>query len=105
MVAVVSILCGGVIGTTVGVAAGYFGRWVDIIVMRTVDISLSIPIILLALVLVAALGASFWKVVIELVLLLWAHARACPVGKRYRFACRILWRAPAWPAPRILGLC
>ena len=73
MVAVVSILCGGVIGTTVGVAAGYFGRWVDIIVMRTVDISLSIPIILLALVLVAALGASFWTVVIVLVLLLWAH--------------------------------
>ena len=73
MVAVVSILCGGVIGTTVGVAAGYFGRWIDIIVMRTVDISLSIPIILLALVLVAALGASFWTVVIVLVLLLWAH--------------------------------
>ncbi len=73
MVAVVSILCGGVIGTTVGVAAGYFGRWVDIIVMRTVDISLSIPIILLALVLVAALGPSFWTVVIVLVLLLWAH--------------------------------
>ena len=73
MVAIVSILCGGVIGTTVGVAAGYFGRWTDIIVMRTVDISLSIPIILLALVLVAALGASFWTVVIVLVMLLWAH--------------------------------
>ena len=73
VVAVVSILCGGVIGTTLGVAAGYFGRWVDIIVMRTVDISLSIPVILLALVLVTALGASFGTIITVLILLLWAH--------------------------------
>ncbi len=73
IVAVVSILCGGVIGTTLGVAAGYFGRWVDIIVMRAVDISLSIPVILLALVLVTALGASFGTIITVLILLLWAH--------------------------------
>ena len=73
VVAVVSILCGGVIGTILGVGAGYFGRWPDIIVMRAVDISLSIPVILLALVLVTALGASFTTIITVLVLLLWAH--------------------------------
>lgn len=73
VVAALSILCGGVIGTTLGVGAGYFGKWFDIIVMRAVDISLSIPIILLALVLVTALGASFATIVVVLVLLLWAH--------------------------------
>ena len=73
VVAVVSILCGGVIGTALGVGAGYFGRWIDIVVMRAVDISLSIPIILLALVLVTALGASFGTIITVLVLLLWAH--------------------------------
>ena len=73
VVAALSILCGGVIGTTLGVGAGYFGRWLDIIVMRAVDISLSIPIILLALVLVTALGASFATIIVVLVLLLWAH--------------------------------
>jgi len=41
--------------------------------MRAVDVSLSIPIILLALALVAALGASFATVIAVLVLLLWAH--------------------------------
>ena len=73
MVAVLSILCGGVIGTALGVGAGYYGRWLDIVVMRAVDISLSIPIILLALVLVTALGASFGTIITVLVLLLWAH--------------------------------
>ena len=73
IVAVISILFGGLIGTTLGVAAGYFGRWLDILVMRAVDISLSIPVILLALVLVTALGASFGTLITVLVLLLWAH--------------------------------
>ena len=74
VVAALSILCGGVIGTALGVGAGYFGKWLDIIVMRAVDISLSIPIILLALVLVdCALGASFATIIVVLVLLLWAH--------------------------------
>ena len=73
IVAVVSILCGGIIGSALGIAAGYFGHWPDIILMRAVDISLSIPIILLALVLVTALGASFGTIITVLVLLLWAH--------------------------------
>ena len=73
VVAALSILFGGVIGTALGVGAGYFGKWLDIIVMRAVDISLSIPIILLALVLVTALGASFATIIVVLVLLLWAH--------------------------------
>ena len=73
IVALISIFFGGLIGTVLGVAAGYFGRWLDILVMRTVDVSLSIPVILLALVLVTALGASFATLIAVLVILLWAH--------------------------------
>ena len=73
IVALISIFFGGLIGTALGVTAGYFGRWLDILVMRAVDISLSIPVILLALVLVTALGASFATLITVLVLLLWAH--------------------------------
>ena len=73
VVAGIAIFIGGFIGTALGISAGYFGRSVDAFVMRLVDISLSIPIILLALVLVAALGASFTTVVAVLVVLLWAH--------------------------------
>ena len=73
IVAGIAVLIAGTIGTALGISAGFFGKWVDAIVMRFVDISLSIPIILLALVLAAAVGASFGTVIIVLVLLLWAH--------------------------------
>ena len=73
VVAAIAIFIAGTIGTALGISAGFFGAWVDALVMRAVDVSLSIPIILLALVLVSALGASFATVIIVLVLLLWAH--------------------------------
>ena len=73
IVAGIAIFVGGVIGTVLGIMAGYFGGWADSIIMRLVDISLSIPIILLALVLAAALGPSFKTVIIVLVVLLWAR--------------------------------
>ena len=73
VVAAIAIFIGGTIGTSLGITAGYFGSWLDALIMRAVDVSLSIPIILLALVLVSALGASFATVITVLVLLLWAH--------------------------------
>ena len=73
MVSLVAIFVGGVIGTVLGLMSGYFGGWVDAVLMRLVDISLSLPTILLALVLVAAVGPSFGTVITVLVVLLWAR--------------------------------
>ena len=73
IVAAIAIVIAGTIGTILGITAGYFRGWVDAVIMRLVDISLSIPIILMALVLVAALGASFETIVIVLVIFLWAQ--------------------------------
>ena len=72
VVAGIAIFIAGIIGTLLGIAAGYFGGWVDAVVMRLVDIAFSIPIILIALVLVVSLGASFRTIIIVLVLFLWA---------------------------------
>jgi peptide/nickel transport system permease protein len=72
-VAVSAILFAAVVGTTLGLIAGYLGRWADAIIMRGVDIMLSFPAILVALVFVVTVGASFWMVVSILALLLWAH--------------------------------
>ena len=72
-VALVSIIAGGIVGTTLGLVAGYFGGWWDNVIMRLVDIKLSLPSILLALVLVAALGPSFATVIIVIALLLWTR--------------------------------
>jgi peptide/nickel transport system permease protein len=73
MVSLVAIFVGGALGTALGLISGYFGGWVDAVLMRLVDISLSLPTILLALVLVAAVGPSFSTVIIVLVILLWAR--------------------------------
>ena len=72
VVAGIAIFIAGTIGTTLGITAGYFGGWVDAVIMRVVHISLSIPIILMALVLVAALGTSFRTILLVMVLFLWA---------------------------------
>jgi peptide/nickel transport system permease protein len=73
MVSMVAIFVGGIMGTAVGLISGYFGGRVDSLLMRLVDISLSLPTILLALVLVAAVGPSFATVIIVMVVLLWAR--------------------------------
>ena len=73
VIAAVAICIAGVLGTSLGIAAGYWGGWVDALVMRLVDISLSIPIILLALVIVAATKPSMATVITVLVLLMWSR--------------------------------
>jgi len=68
-----AILVSGFIGTTLGLMSGYFGGKVDALIMRLVDISLGLPIILVALVFVAALGPSFTTVIAVITLLLWSR--------------------------------
>ena len=71
-VAGAGILTGGVIGTTLGLLAGYFRGLTETVVTRMVDITLSIPAILVALVVAAAVGARFSNVVAIVALVLWA---------------------------------
>jgi len=68
-----AIIVSGVIGTTLGLLSGYFGGRIDAFIMRLVDISLGLPIILVALVFVAALGPSFGTVIAVITVLLWAR--------------------------------
>jgi len=62
-----------VIGAVVGTIAAYFGGIVDAVIMRIVDIQLSFPAILIALILLAILGKGVDKVVIALILVQWAY--------------------------------
>jgi peptide/nickel transport system permease protein len=54
------------LGVTIGVLAGYFGRWVDSILMRGVDIIFSFPALLLAIVIVATIGQGLDKAMIAI---------------------------------------
>ncbi len=73
LVSFMAIFVGGSIGTTLGLVSGYFGGKVDALIMRLVDITLSIPTILLALVLVSAVGPSFSTVITVIALIIWAR--------------------------------
>jgi peptide/nickel transport system permease protein len=61
------------IGLALGLAAAYFGGWVDTAIMRIVDIQLSFPAILIALILLAVLGQGVDKIVVALVAVQWAY--------------------------------
>ncbi len=51
------------VGTTLGVAAGFFGGTLDRVVSRLVDILLAFPELLLAIIIAAVLGGGFWNIV------------------------------------------
>ncbi|MFI5285056.1 MAG: ABC transporter permease [Candidatus Dormibacteria bacterium] len=64
------------IGSVVGVIAGYFGGWVDEILMRVVDLVFAFPSIILAMAIAAALGPSIGNAVVAVVVVSWpAYAR------------------------------
>ncbi len=72
-VAFTSLVIGGVIGSSAGICAGYFGGWVDVLVMRTTDAVLSFPILLLALLLAITRGANFENLIISMCIALWSR--------------------------------
>lgn len=73
VVGVVSVVASLAIGAVAGMAAAYFGGKVDAIIMRIVDIQLSFPAILVALILLAVLGNGMDKVIIALIAVQWAY--------------------------------
>jgi peptide/nickel transport system permease protein len=71
LIGVGAAVISGLIGTTLGLAAGYFGGLVDVAISFLVTARLAMPVILVALAVVALVGSSLWIVVGVLGLLLW----------------------------------
>lgn len=61
-----SSLCGTTIGALVGITCAYFGGKTDLFAQRFMDILLSFPLIVLALVVVAVLGSGIWNVILAI---------------------------------------
>lgn len=59
------------IGSIVGLVAGYFGGWTDAVLMRLADVAFGIPFLPFVIVLAAFLEPSIWNVVIAMALVLW----------------------------------
>jgi len=65
------VLLTGVFGMTVGVAAGYFGGWVDEVLMRVTEVVMAFPAIILAMAIVVALGPGLFNAGLAMVVVWW----------------------------------
>jgi len=70
-IAGISIAIAATFGTVIGLMSAYYRGWVDAVLMRLVDVTLSIPLILIAIVFAVTLGASYTNVVIIFAALNW----------------------------------
>lgn len=80
-VAIASVILSGVVGVLLGMLAGYLRGWVELIVMRLVDVFLSIPAILLAIITVAVLGTGLVNVIVVLALTRWPRYARIAYGQ------------------------
>ena len=85
-ISICSVAAATLIGSAVGLIAGYFGGWLDLLLMRLADIFLGFPALLLALGLLAVLGPGWSNTVIALIAAFWAEyarmARAAVLALR-----------------------
>lgn len=72
-VGVMSAIIALIVGMTVGLTAAYVGGRVEALIMRIVDVQLSMPAVLIALILLAVLGKGVDKIIIALVVAQWAY--------------------------------
>ena len=71
VVALAAVALAGVVGVTLGLVCGYYGGWLDDVVMRVGDIHLAFPVILLGFVVLSVVGASLGTVIAVLAVTSW----------------------------------
>jgi peptide/nickel transport system permease protein len=72
-IALLSVGVAAAIGSIVGLVAGYFGGWIDLLLMRITDIFLGFPALILALAIVAVLGPGIVNVSLALIVVFWTE--------------------------------
>ncbi|MBW2031144.1 MAG: ABC transporter permease [Deltaproteobacteria bacterium] len=73
LVGVISVSIAAIVGSLFGAVAGYFGGYVDEVIMKIVEIFLAFPFLLLAIVIMAFLGQGLDNLILALVLSRWVH--------------------------------
>ncbi|WP_338608161.1 ABC transporter permease [Pelagibacterium nitratireducens] len=72
-IAIISVTCAAVVGTVVGLVSGYFGGWVDQLLMRITDIFLGFPPLVLALAIVAVMGPGITNISFAIIIVTWTE--------------------------------
>ena len=73
LVALIASTATCIIGATLGVLAGYFGGWVDLVISRLVDIWMAFPPVLFAILLIAVLGTGLTSIIIAIIVIDWTR--------------------------------
>jgi len=105
IVSFLGVVIAGAIGVLLGLVAAYFGGWFDIIIMRIVDIQMSIPGTLLALLISTSLGAGLGTVVAVIAIVFWTQYARVTRGETLSVKQRdfvVMARVLGSPAKRIL---
>jgi len=97
-IACLTVLIAAPVGLAVGVISGYFGGWIDMILMRITDIFLALPSLILALAFVAALGPGIENAVIAISLASWP-----PIARLARTETMMIRKADYIAAVRLQG--
>lgn len=71
LVGLCSVVTSGVLGTALGVVAGYYGGWIDNLIMRLTDIQMALPFMLLALLVVSLLRPSLNNIIVVFTITAW----------------------------------
>lgn len=107
LVAFISVCVSLLVGSALGIMAGYFRGWVEIVIMRSVDVILSIPALLLAIITVIVLEPGLLTLIAVLGFTRWpryarvAYGQTLSVAPRpYMIAARFYGAGPWWQMSR-----
>jgi peptide/nickel transport system permease protein len=73
VVALVAGVATAVLGATLGLLAGFYRGWVDVVISRLIDIWMAFPPVLFSILLIAVLGPGLWSIVIAIVVIDWTR--------------------------------
>ena len=99
LMAVAGIIGPFIIGTIIGLVSGYYGRWLDTILMRILDVTISFPYFVLVIAIVAILGPGLKSYIISLTVVNWVT-----YARLVRSETLVLANADFVAAGRVLGL-
>ena len=102
-ISLVGVICGSAAGILLGICAGYFGKWVDSLISRALDILLAFPGLLLAIMIVAIMGKGLVNTAIAIAVMSVPSVARMVRGvvlrlrsSEYISACRVMGASNSW---------
>ncbi|MCV7228919.1 ABC transporter permease [Mycolicibacterium komossense] len=99
MIGILAVIVSGIIGVVLGSAAGYYGKWVDVVVSRFLEAQLSLPLLMMLLLVVALFGPSIPVITFVIAIAQWPE-----IARLTRSLVLVEREKPYVAAARVLGL-